>query len=305
MRSAAFVLVFFFALPAHGLSPKTFEVPKLGGTFEMSVLRDHMTPLVFPAAVTKTIGWSTHGFSIKRFKSDGSVPPPNIVTIEPDENASWASLTIHAGPLEVHLLITAVNEPAKAHSSVLFVPREAEQQFRARVDRAVAKRLQPLQSEAEDTQNHYKRLIARQDALITDRAMQMIANAVRTDVLHHRTPGRSIRATQRIKHRVLRLHEIRWLGQHAFIVVSVSNQGPNDDKMGTISLRKNGVLLPIAISFSPTDKQPETILSSTTLVGVIALANANELIGQQATLRIDGPKGHTLAIQVPLVADHE
>ncbi|MCG8419463.1 MAG: hypothetical protein MJE77_16150 [Proteobacteria bacterium] len=305
MKTAAFLLLLLYPLSAHGLTPTTVQVPELGGTFEISVLRGTMTPLVFPFPVTKTIGWSTDEYVIKRFESTKSVAPPNIVTIEPSKTATWASLTIYAGTIQVHLLVRAVDDESKATSSVLFVPREAEEQFQARVSKAVTDQLKPLQTAAENKQKDYEALIARNDEAITKRAMQIIANGVRMDALQHRSCGRSIRATKRSRHGVLRLHEIRWIGKHAFIVFSVLNRGARDYPIGAISLRQDGTILPITTSFSSTDKKQHVLVPSAARVGVVGLADAAELLGQQATLHIAGANRTTLEIEVPLVAGHD
>ncbi|MCG8419827.1 MAG: hypothetical protein MJE77_17980 [Proteobacteria bacterium] len=233
------------------------------------------------------------------FKSEGaddavdSVDAPTIVVVKASDSATWASLTVSVlGPMRVHLLVQAVDNEATAYSPVVFVSRDADAPFNARVESAVAKRVAPIKAASDGTRQKHERLIARQEAIITERAMLAMADAVRNDALIAGDPRRRI-AKRSTVHELLLVHRVRWIGDHAFVVFSYRNRMERDFQASSVTLGAGKALLATAPTW-PTGRQ-RAVPRRGFDVGVIAIPDARVYVGQTLVLRVrGGPPGEQI-----------
>ncbi|MCG8420785.1 MAG: hypothetical protein MJE77_22925 [Proteobacteria bacterium] len=305
-----FLLMLGFPGTAYALEAKTFEVPDYDRPFQFNVLRGAVTPLIFPARITALKVWSSDGFEITWFKSESaddaidSIDAPTIVIVKANHGATSASLTVSIlGPMRVHLLVQAVDDETTAHSPVVFVSRDADAPFNARVERAVAERIAPIKAMSEKARQEHERLIARQEAIITQRALLAMANAVRADVLIAGDPRRQIAKRSTVRGRLL-VHELRWIGDHAFVVFSYRNRVDREFRVSGLTLRAGSSRLATAPTWPAGGRR---VPGRGFDMGVIAIADAGAYIGQTLVLQVTGgtpggPAGRTIAVGFELEA---
>jgi hypothetical protein len=214
--SIACLLIGVLASEAAASHQLIFDVPPEGGMFEIPVHPARLTVLYFPAPVSSFVHGNTEGARIKRQQ--------HILTVEVAPGSPAISMSVDCSLFRVGLLLRPVDDPKDVAVQVQF----RDLSGRALIEAEVAKRMELRRAELDmenaklDAQRaEIERTRQQLDHVIEERARMLIAAGMgkRLDI-------ERVKATTRNRdHVIVRVREIVWLGEDAYIRLSIQNRG--------------------------------------------------------------------------------
>jgi hypothetical protein len=285
------------AATATAAEQLVFDVPPEGGIYEIPVHSRHLTVLYFPSPVTSFVHGQSHAVKVEQRQ--------HILTVELGAAATVTSMSVECARFRVGVLLRPVRDPAEAAVQVQFRGQSEQQRVAAEVAAEVAAQIAERRTELDRQQAEIERAreILRRDTAqeITRRARIMVAGALRQ---RHRETAISAVARKGV-YLIIRVNAVIWLGDDAYLRVSVQNRGSAMYRIASVGLRAAARERAAEFVFpnAGLDHVAGVVLASSTEHGILVIPDAAPLMGQpvEIVFTAQGAPGEVIRMNISLV----
>jgi hypothetical protein len=279
------------AAPAAAAEQLVFDVPPEGGIYDIPVYPGLLTVLYFPAPVTGFVHGESSGLRIAQRQ--------HILTVELDSVAAPTSMSVECERFRIGVLLRPVPAPEQAAVQVQFRDQSEQQRVAAEVAAQIAARRAEIEQQRADlvrARKTYRRDLARYSA----RRVRLGAAAAMRE--HHRSA--EVRALARKGvYLIMRVREIVWLGDDAYLRLSIQNRGSSIYRIDRFEARVAGRSRSVELSFpnAGIDGVAGVVPAHATERGVLVIPGARPLMGQHVEIQVIDSGGGVIRMTLPLV----
>lgn len=288
-RYVIFLCLLLWGHTARAGTPRqlTIDVPPAGGVYEVPVRAGYLTIIYFPANITSFVHGQTEKVRVQQRQ--------HILTVEVDPAAPPTTMSVECPLFRIGILLRPVTGEEPPVIQVQFRDQTQQQ----KVASEVAKQLEPLQAALEAERDELARRRDDLDQAILHRARRLVARALRTR--YQTRPLSVIRRND--AHVIVRVTEVVWVGDDAFVRLSIQNRGTRPFRIDRVRAMAGDVPHPAAIDAPAMEREDlrGMVVASTTAPAVLLLPGAASLMGEVVDISfLDSEQRSTLSMRLPL-----
>lgn len=273
------VLVSATAVAEPRKSEAEFLVPPQGGAFQVPVHSGEVCILSFPEKMASKALASSPDFEIKSWGDDGVA----VRAVGQGAKTTTLALATTSGAIKVNVTLVVVAAKDDALTLVRFKQASSDEAFRAAVDAAVKKELEPIRAElAHAKQGVDQQIRDRADGLIAERLLRRNEAIVLNS--HERNDD----------HVIVHVTRAALLGDDGYLMFEIENRSSSAYRLARVEVQVTGRNLagPARLASTAVDRDPSVIgvvPAGASARGVVVVRAADQALGKPLRLILAGP----------------